>query len=100
RMNTPPSNPDTELLVAAQTKRCLARHNECEREHAGEKTFSQKVNVLGRNEVQHRDFFDASGINEPFQGIATNNERSEKRGENAKAQRNGETFDRPARCPE
>ena len=91
---------DAEIPVAAHVKRRRARNDQGEREHAGEEAFAEEVDVLRRDQVQHRDLFHPAGIDEPAEEIPPDDERREERGQDAERKRNRETFDRPARFPE
>ena len=91
-----PAEIDAEVLFTANIERGCARNDERKRAHASEKTFPQEVDVLRGNEMQHRNFLHASGIDEEFEDVAPDDEGGEKRCQNSERERDGKTLDRTA----
>src|SRR5207237_8535269 len=95
-----PAEIDAEVLFTANIERGRARNDERERAHAGEKTFAQEVDVLRRNEMQHRNLFQTTGIDEEFKDVAPTDEGGKKQRQNSERKGDSKALDRAARFPE
>src|SRR5207237_10417676 len=65
---------DAEVAVAAHVKCHRPGQKQCERTHAREKTFTEKVDVLRRNQMQHRDALQSPRIDKPTEKIPADDE--------------------------
>src|SRR6202011_511127 len=89
-----------EVFLAPNVKRCCAGENQRKRTHAREKTFTEEVDVLRRNQMQHRDLLHPTRVHQPSERISPDDQRGEERRQNSEGQRNRETSDRTSRLPE
>ena len=72
-----------EVAIAAQDEGGPARDQQSERAHRRDEAFAEEVDVLRRDEVEHRNALHLFGIDEPTEEIPPNDQRGEKRGEDA-----------------
>ena len=84
---------DAEIFFTPNIKGGRAGKEERERAHAGKKTFAKEINVLRRNQMQHRDAL--SDV--PYRQTNSRKFRPtisavNKRGQNAERKRDGETL--------
>src|SRR5207248_11579645 len=60
---------DAEVSFTARIKRSRAAEDQRERTHAGDKPFAQEINVLRRNQLQHRNAVYPACVYEPTENI-------------------------------